>query len=416
MTATCPPIVTSERAFLLRLQRQALEYFLENQEPSGLMLDRQRNFEPLRTRGICSTATTGMGCIALALASAAPHRLLPPREAGMRIRAAVHAALERLPEDHGILPHFVDAGGAAFGCDVHSTVDSSWLFAGALWAAEFLQDAALEQLATRLYQRVDWNYWTDQHPLGLLRHGKGPDGRFLACPWDRLNGETVFMYVLAAGAEGERAISAAAGAALTPAYGSVAGHSFNNADLGLFVFQYGLDLLDLSRWQCPTLDLHHEAAIAARANRDFCRQESERFATYRRFWGISAGDGPGQAGADDVYRAYAPLGEVDGTAHLTATLASIAHCSGDVLENLLEAERDGSFAARGRYGFSNVNLDRQWVARDMVGIDAGAAALALDNFLMDGRVRRVFHRLPCVDRGLRRLGFTLGANEQRRAS
>ena len=29
----------------------------------------------------------------------------------------------------------------------------------------------------------------------------------------------------------------------------------------------------------------------------------------------------------------------------------------------------------------------------MISIDAGAAAAALDNFLMDGRVRRVFHQL-----------------------
>jgi hypothetical protein len=41
----------------------------------------------------------------------------------------------------------------------------------------------------------------------------------------------------------------------------------------------------------------------------------------------------------------------------------------------------------------------------MVGIDAGAAVLALDNFLMADRVREVFHRLPCALRGLKRLGF-----------
>jgi len=52
-----------------------------------------------------------------------------------------------------------------------------------------------------------------------------------------------------------------------------------------------------------------------------------------------------------------------------------------------------------------VNLNRNWVSRDMVGIDAGAVVLALDNVLMDNRVRTVFHALPCVQRGLDRLGF-----------
>ncbi len=48
----------------------------------------------------------------------------------------------------------------------------------------------------------------------------------------------------------------------------------------------------------------------------------------------------------------------------------------------------------------------------MVGIDAGAAVLALDNFLAANRVRKVFHELPCVARGLERLGFTRVRAEQ----
>ena len=41
----------------------------------------------------------------------------------------------------------------------------------------------------------------------------------------------------------------------------------------------------------------------------------------------------------------------------------------------------------------------------MVAIDAGAAVLALDNYLMTDRVRHVFHALPCVQRALERLEF-----------
>jgi hypothetical protein len=76
-----------------------------------------------------------------------------------------------------------------------------------------------------------------------------------------------------------------------------------------------------------------------------------------------------------------------------------------VLENLLAARHDRRLSPLGRYGFSNINLDRRWVARDMVGIDAGAAVLALDNYLSANRVRDVFHGLPGVIRGLGRLGF-----------
>jgi hypothetical protein len=352
-----------------------------------------------------------MGFIALALAAAPPYRLLTPRSAAARICAGLEAALQRLPHDHGVMPHFAhSATGAVGGGDRLSTVDTSWLLAGGLWAAAFLKDGGLEDLAVRLYDRVDWRYWAAPEAAdarGLLRHGKGRDGRFLASRWDRLNGETVFMYVLAAGAADGRALTAASGAALRPFYGEVAGLRFHSADLGLFVFQYGLDLLDLRRWRAPGgVDLPAEAGLATLANQRACREAAAAFATYRRFWGLSAGDGPGEGSAADAYRAYAPAGPVDGTAHLTAALAALAHQPGAVLENVRQATSDRGLRAGGRYGLSNLNVDRRWVGRDMVGVDAGAAVLALDNCLTGGRVRAVFHSLPCVEKGLERLLFT----------
>jgi hypothetical protein len=303
------------------------------------------------------------------------------------------------------MPHFVDsATGAVWGHDAFSTVDSSWLITGALWAAAFLRDADLEALAGRLYERVDWHYWTGPElpdARGLLRHGKGSDGRFLLGCWDRLDGEAVFMYALGAGAAEGRALGPASWAALRPFYGTVAGRRFNNADLGLFAFEYGLDLLDVAAWRPPgEVDLAGDAVLATEANRDFCRQAAGAFATYRRFWGLSDGDGP------DGYRAYSPALPLDGTAHLSATTASVAHDLPAVWENLQEAERDRALGARGRYGFSNVNVDRGWVSHDVVGIDAGATVLALDNYLHAGRVRAAFHGLPCVQQALQRLGFT----------
>jgi hypothetical protein len=420
-TGVATPSTATEQATLLRLQRHALEYFLDNQEPSGLVLDRQRNHGPRARRGLCSMAATGMGCIALALASAPPHLLISPSDARRRIRAILQHALDRLPHDHGVLPHFVDSiSHAVVGRDAHSTIDSAWLYAGALWAAEFLQDAEVADLARRLFDRVDWKHWSAANMGGLLHHGKDSRGRFLPCAWDRLNGETVFMYVLAAGAEPERALSPVVRQAWQLFPGSVAGHHFHSADLGLFVFQYGLDLLDLFAWRLPDfVDLHAEARVATWANRDCCRRLADRFVTYRRFWGLSAGDGPGDDHTgEDAYRCYAPNDPCDGTAHLTATLASVAHDPAGVFANIMEAEQDPALGALGRYGLSNVNLDRGWVARDMVGIDAGAAALALDNYLMDNRVRRVFHRLDCVARGLAQLGFVAApaAAEARQAS
>ncbi len=399
-----------DRGLLRLLQRRALRYFLDNQGADGLVQDRQANHGPTRQAGPLSISATGMGLIAVSLASAAPYRLIPRREAVSRVRAALETALDRLPVDHGVFPHFVDRETLnPLGEDAFSTVDTSWLLAGAIWSASFLGDAGLVDLASQIYNRVDWRYWsvaTDPATPWLIRHGKGQGGEFLPCSWDRANGETLMMYVLAAGAEDDRALPGESWKSLRPFYGEVAGHRFNNADLGLFVFQYGLDLLDLARWRSPDgLDLVAEASVATLANRDACRASADRFRTYRRHWGLSAGDGPGHPPGSDAYNDYSPAKALDGTAHLTATLASIAHQPDAVLDNVRAAMAADRPSPLGRYGLSCVNDDRAWIARDMVGIDSGAAALALDNVLTEDRVRAVFHQLPCVRRGLERLGF-----------
>jgi hypothetical protein len=412
----CASPTSAERELLLEMQRQALQYFLDNQAPTGLVRDRQANRGRLRSRTLCSTSATGMGLIALALASAPPHRLLSRVEAVRRIETALKAAAQ-LPHEEGIMPHFVDATtGRPRGSDALSTIDTAWLLAGALWAAAFLGDGQLGDLANRLNDRVNWSYWSapgDREAAVLLLHGRGRDGKMLDSRWDRLNGETVFLYILAAGAGEGRSWPSSSWGALRPSYGQAAGHRFNNADLGLFVFQYGLDLLNLAHWRIPgAIDLSGEAAIATRANREVCRAASTRFSTYRRYWGLSAGDGPGDPPARSTYRAYAPGGPIDGTAHLTATLASVAHQPDAVFANLHAARSERARAPLGRYGLSNVNLDRRWISPDMVGIDAGAAILALDNLLEHNRVRGVFHELPSVKRGLIRLGVSPRSQER----
>src|SRR5437588_821372 len=113
------------KAFLSQLHTRAVRYFLDNQTAEGLILDRQRNFGAATATGWCSTAATGMGLIALALASAEPFRLLSIPAACSRVRRCLNTALGRLAQTHGILSHFIDPEtGQAVGYDHRSTIDS----------------------------------------------------------------------------------------------------------------------------------------------------------------------------------------------------------------------------------------------------------------------------------------------------
>jgi hypothetical protein len=83
-----------------------------------------------------------------------------------------------------------------------------------------------------------------------------------------------------------------------------------------------------------------------------------------------------------------------------------------VLANMLAAEAEPNLKAHGLYGYSNINVDKNWVSRDVVGIDIGAAVMALENELRGGRLRRTWSRLPLMRRAKRRL--RAAAESQRR--
>src|SRR5262249_53437381 len=148
-------------------------YFIDNQAANGLTLDRQSNHGPRKPHGLCSTSATGMGFMALALASAPPYRLLSPQAAAERIQAGLRTFFDSLPHDRGVVPHFTDsATNAVRGADCFSTIETAWLLVGALWSAAFLGHKELALLAAQLYDRVDWRYWTapeETEASGLLR-------------------------------------------------------------------------------------------------------------------------------------------------------------------------------------------------------------------------------------------------------
>ena len=412
--APSPAPSVRDRAFLLDLQRQALRYFLDNQTADGLVLDRQSNFGPRRRGGLCSLTATGMGFIAVALANAPLFRLLSAGAAARRVAAGLRIALGRLPHDHGVLPHFVDSDTfEVCGADICSTVETGWLAVGALWAAAFLRDPVLTALADCLYGRIDWRRWAA--PNGLLRHGKEADGRPIRCTWDRLNGETAFLYVLAVGAEEGRRRRLPAGRPCGRLRARRAGFASARrpgpvrlpvrprsagppqpADAGRprplgrgRPGRRGQPCLPRRRGSLPNLP----ALLGPVGRRRPRRSAAPRFLPRLR--------------PVRPPRRHRPP-DRRGRIRRART--------GDGPRKPLPGRRDRSLTVRGRYGFSNVNLDRNWVGRDMVGIDAGALVLALDNFLAGDRVRAVFHDLPCVAAGCERLGFAPRPVPVRRAS
>ncbi|MBS1993842.1 MAG: hypothetical protein JSS83_25170 [Cyanobacteria bacterium SZAS LIN-3] len=396
-----------DKKLLLQLENEAIKYFLDNQLDNGLILDRQMNFASAAEMAAakehpCSVSGTGMGLIAIALASSPNHKIISREDAIARVKKTLLMA-RLLPQDHGMVPHFFEGSTMKWtGSDMASTIDSAWLIAGGLWAAQYLKDDELKHLANELYDRVDWNYWADKDTTSgapVLCMGLNDKGGRFKSQWDRVNGEVAFMYFLAIGAK-DHALPPSAWKNLKLYNKQVAGQTIASGDLGLFVFEYSNELTDLNAYG-GNINLAEEGARGIKANYDACRDLANKFKTYQRFWGLSAGDGPPNAGqTTDAYRAYAPDNDLDGTAHIMATLGAVDIAPAWVLKNVHEAEALKSPKIHGHYGYSNVNLDKNWVSRDVVGIDVGVAVMSLENLLYDNEVRKVWQELPSSKRAM----------------
>jgi len=187
---------------LQHLQRSAFAYFQHETNPvNDLVLDKTAPSWP------ASIAATG-----LALASypvAIERGLMAQDQAGERTLATLrffwNSAKGPEPDAigyRGFYYHVLDmnTGRRAWECEL-STVDTAFLLAGMLTAAEYFADDSPEQreirtLADDLYRRVDWQ-WA-QTEKQTLCHGWKPESGFLKYHWQGYD-EATLMYVLALG-------------------------------------------------------------------------------------------------------------------------------------------------------------------------------------------------------------------------
>lgn len=177
----------TDDALLDEIQRETFEYFLhEVNERNGLVADCTRPGWP------CSIAATGLGLASYPVGvnrawitrAEAIARTLAALEffAGSAQGAAADATGYR-----GFYYHFLDmqTGRRTWDSEV-STIDSTFLIAGALLAAEYFDrptdgERRIRELADALYRRMDW-HWA-QNGGEAVSHGWKPESGFLPYRW-----------------------------------------------------------------------------------------------------------------------------------------------------------------------------------------------------------------------------------------
>jgi hypothetical protein len=416
-----------------RLQLSTLLYYLRETNPdNGMVRDKTEPGAPV------SIAAVGM---ALATIPVIVERKVIIREFAVKLARKRLQFLLDCPQGpgpdasgyKGFFYHFLDIedGRRVWNCEL-STVDSAFLFAGALTVATYFDhdsgpEAEVRALADRLYHRADWNWARDGG--ATLTHGWYPETGFIPHRW-RGYDEGLLLYILGLGSpthplppESYRAYCD------TYEWKAIYGHELLYSG-PLFTHQFSHLWIDFHGIRDDFMRLHDSDYFENSRRATFVQQEyaihnPHGFEGYGKdCWGFTASDGPGPArrvvrGVELEFFDYiargAPYGPDDGTVSPWVVVASLPFAPEIVVPTIRHfGEMD--LGMTNPYGFKPSfnptfavpdSPTGWWVTPYHFGIDQGPVILMIENY-RTGLLWKVMRRCAPVSTGLRRAGFAGG--------
>jgi hypothetical protein len=375
------------------------DFFYNEAHPkTGLVRDRAPSNGRSLSRA-ASIASTGFGLSAMCIAH--KRRYLRPLDCEQRVEKTLAFLLNECPHEHGFLYHFIDieSGKRMFGSEL-SSIDTSLLLCGILHCRTYFEgNKRIENLATTLYRRVDWQWMLnggDTLSMGWL-----PEQGFLRHRWD-IYAELTTMYLLAI-ASPTHAITAASWEALQRPITPYGGIDYITGVAPLFIHQYPQAWVDYRDIRDKHANYFTNSIAATRAHQLWCLVQGQKFSWIdENMWGISASD------SRQGYRVWGgppTMGQPDGTLVPCACAGSVvflpAECS-HVLLTMRERYKDRVYQ---RYGFVDAfQPTAGWFAEDVIGIDVGIGLLMGEN-LRTGSVWEFFMKNREIQHAMRECSF-----------
>ena len=422
------PNALSDDALLDLLQRNAFDYFVrEANEANGLVADTSRKDAP------ASIAVAGFAL------SAYPVGV----ERGWITRAeAIGRTLVMLrwfwnsdqsgqPEStgyKGFYFHFLDmqTGLRVWESEL-SLIDTALLFAGVLTAVTYFaghdeSETEIRELADALYRRADWQ-WA-QTSSGTATHGWKPECGFLHYGWEGYS-EGIILYVLGL-ASPTYPFAQRDYLAWTATYQweNLYGYDFLYAG-PLFIHQFSHAWIDfrglrdefMREKQC---DYFENSRRATYVQREYALRNPGEFEGYgATYWGLSAGDGPGNEirrvdGRERRFASYVargvPYGPDDGTVAPAAALGSLPFAPEVAMpavrflyEEYPALTAEGGFASGLNLAFRDA-AGLAWCSAGTFGLDQGIAVMMIENYRTQ-MFWQLMRRCAIFRTGLQRAGF-----------
>jgi hypothetical protein len=411
------------------LQKAAFSYFLEFCDPdTGLVADTSRAGSP------ASIAVVGfaLSCYPIGVKNGWMSRADATQRTLKVVRFFSQSIQSTNPDatgHEGFYYHFLDmkTGKRVWLCEL-SLIDSALLMAGILVAEAYYDgdgdEAEIRRLADALYRRANW-HWSESGDATIAQGWK-PECGFLHYGWEGYN-EATILYVLGSGSP-DFALSQHGYASwgLTYQWERLLGQDVLYSG-PLFTHYFSQAWIDFRGIRDAFMrekdsDYFQNTTRTIALHREYGARNPLAFAGYSRdFWGVTAGDGPGdqdlrENGRDRRFFGYmsrgVPYGVDDGTISPWAMLAALPFDPGAALSgtrHLLETYpqvcRNGRFAS----GF-NATLQKDgagWLSDGCYGLDQGVLVMMIENH-RSGMIWELFRRSDYVRAGLARAGFSGG--------
>jgi len=279
-----------------------------------------------------------------------------------------------------------------------SSIDSSILFCGVLTARQYFNDSEIQDLATKIYERVDWPWMLNGGEAFAM--GWHPETGFIDGRWDHYC-ELMMIYLLGVGSP-THPVPASTWDAWSRPKITYQGIEYVSGNDPLFTHQYSHAWYDFRNKSDAYTNYFDNSVKATRAHKLFCLSLHDQFSDYSdKFWGITASD---YVKGYTAWGGPPPLGPLDGTLVPCATGGSLPFLYQDcvaVLSNL----RQNHMKAWGRYGFVDAfNPLTGWYDPDVIGIDVGITMLMAEN-QRTGLIWNTFMKNSEAQSAMQKVGF-----------
>ena len=349
------------------------------------------------TRTTASIAATGFGLSALCIGHERGYR--SQTEIKERVRNTLSFTAKKLPHEHGFFYHFIDMNtGERIGKCELSSIDSSLFYCGILTARQYFSDPEIQDLATKIYERVDWPWMLNGGPTFSM--GWHPETGFIDGRWSHYC-ELMMIYLLAIGSP-THPVGPETWDAWTRPTIHYQGIDYISGNDPLFTHQYSQAWYDFRHKRDKYADYFENSVKATRAHKLFCLSLRDKFPDYNEnFWGISASD---FAGGYTAWGGPPPQGPIDGTLVPCATGGSLPFVFPDCFA-VLSNVRGNYPKAWVRYSFVDVfNPLTNWYDPDVIGIDLGITMLMAEN-QRSGFIWETFMKNREAQEAMQKVGF-----------